>query len=181
MKLILTLAFTYFFSTGNAQTPLIAHKSHAGTSNSYAIASNSNFGAIKVDFDREPEQMKPYKTEKFKPLNDSVMIVEVTDFEQKLIQIDTVPNQQRYSPVHFEYMYRDSILKKEKQYREKEYQLKMEQEEELKKQQNQPVQESAPIKKKKKSYLLFLFGITGGGMLLMKLFSKSKTIQQSIA
>ncbi|WP_341904483.1 hypothetical protein [Fluviicola taffensis] len=181
MKFILTLAFAYFFSTGNAQTPLIAHKSHAGTSNSYLIASSSNFGAIEMKFDPQSQPPQLYKSEKFKPLNDSVMIVEVTDFEQKVIQIDTIPNQHRYSLVQFQYKYQDSIQKSEQQYREKEYQLKMEQEEELKKQQNQPVQESAPIKKKKKSYLLFLFGITGGGMLLMKLFSKSKPIQQSIA
>jgi hypothetical protein len=43
----------------------------------------------------------------------------------------------------------------------------------------EPMHEENTPKKKKKSYLLFLFGITGGGMLLMQLFRSSK-FQRSI-
>jgi hypothetical protein len=182
MKLILTLAFGSCFLLGNTQTPLIAHKSHAGSSNSYSIASSSNFGRIEIPENFQPQI--PPTTEKFKQLNDSVMIVEVTDIEQNIIQIDTLPNQNRYSIVLFEYKYRDSIKKLE--YQEKEYQLKIEEEAAAAEKKRQlesqkQINEPAPVKKKKKSFLLFLFGITGGGMLLMKLFGRSRSIKPSIA
>lgn len=179
MKLILTLAFAASISIGNAQTPLISHKSHAGSSNSYLIAS-SNFGQIKMEFNLE--NPKPYKAENFKPLNDSVVILEVTDIEQKVIKVDTLANQNKYSLLIFEFKYKDSIRKKQM---EEHYKHEIEQQELLEKQQlesqEQLNQESTPVKKKKKSYLLFLFGITGGGMLLMKLFGRSRITQQSIA
>ncbi|MNY31410.1 hypothetical protein D3C86_1655730 [compost metagenome] len=38
-------------------------------------------------------------------------------------------------------------------------------------------QPEAPAKKKKKSYLLFLFGITGGGLLMFRFFSRMFTPQ----
>ena len=182
MKLILTLLFTYFFLIGNAQTPLIAHKSHTGSSNSYTITSNSNFGAIRIDFDQPGQQLKPYQSEDFKPLNDSVMILKISDMNQNVIKIDTLPNKEKISSMVFEFRYKDSIRKKEI---EENYKQELEYEEELKQQQlesqKQLNQETAPVKKKKKSYLLFLFGITGGGMLLMRLFRKSETIKPSIA
>jgi hypothetical protein len=108
------------------------------------------------------------------------MILEVRDEYQKVIKIDILPNQNRYSPFVFEFKYKDSIQKKELQ----ELDLKVEQaKQQLKLEQIQSQPEATPIqsKKKKKSYLLFLFGITGGGMLLTKLFRKSKTSNPSIA
>jgi hypothetical protein len=182
MKPFILFAFILSLSAGNTQTPLISHKSHAGSSTSYLIASNSNFGAIKIDLHQPPESIKPYRSEKFKPLNDSVIILEIMDIDQNIIQIDTLPNEEKFSPIIFEFRYKDSIRKKEV---EENYKREMEQEEQLKKQQlesqQQIKQETTPAKKKKKSYLLFLFGITGGGMLMMKLFTRSKTVKPSIA
>jgi hypothetical protein len=182
MKPIILFAFILFLSAGNAQTPLISHKSHAGSSTSYFMASSSNFGAIKIDLHQPPESLKPYRSEKFKPLNDSVIILEVTDLDQNIIEIDTLLNKKKISPVVFELRYKDSIRKKEL---EENYKREMEQEEQLKKQQlesqQQINQETTPAKKKKRSYLLFLFGITGGGMLLMKLFARSKTVKPAIS
>lgn len=182
MKLIIILAFASSISFGNAQTPLIAHKSHAGSSASYLIASSSNFGAIRIDFDKQLEPSKPYRVENFKPLNDSVMIMEIIGQDQNIIEIDTLSNKKRLSTNIFHYLYLDSIRKKEV---EENYKREIEQEEQLKKQQlesqQQINQETVPAKKKKKSYLLFLFGITGGGMLLMRLFTRSKTTKPFIA
>lgn len=178
MKLILTLAFAYFFTSGIAQTPLIAHKSHSGSSVDFFIDPSGNFGNIEM-----PENFQlqiPITYKNFKPLNDSVMILEVTDEYEKVIKVDILPNQNRYSPFVFEFRYKDSIRKKELE----DLNLKIEQvEQELKPEQIQSQQEVNPIppKKKKKSYLLFLFGITGGGMLLIKLFGKSKVSHPSIA
>lgn len=182
MKLIIALTFASFIYLGNAQTPLIAHKSHAGSSTSYLIVSSSNFGLRRTDFDKQFEQSKPVRSEHFKLLNDSVIILETTDLNQNIIKTDTLKNQNRYAPIIFELKYKDSIQKKEI---EENYKREMEYEEELKQQQlesqKQLNQETTPAKKKKKSYILFLFGITGGGMLLMKLLGRSKTVKPSIA
>lgn len=177
MKLILTLAFASSIFIGNSQTPLIAHKSHSGTLSSYTLATSSNFGAIEMKFDPQSQPPQLYKSENFKALNDSVIVFQVLD-NQKVIRVDTLSNQNRYSTVLFEYQYKDSIRKKEQ---EEIYKLESQQRELLEKQQlesqKQIKEESTPVKKKKKSYLLFLFGITGGGMLLMRLFSRSKIIK----
>lgn len=188
MKLIITLALTSSISFGNAQTPLISHKSHAGTSGSYLIVSSSNFGVRRTDINKpierpDPimfEETKTRKVDNFKPLNDSIMILEVTDWNQNIIEIDTLPNKKRLSTNMFHYLYLDSIKKAkqlegyriEKQEQLEKHQLESEQ---------QLNQEATPAKKKKKSYLLYLFGITGGGMLLTKLFGRSKNTNPSIA
>lgn len=176
MKFILTLSFAYFLSIGNAQTPLIAHKSHSGLSVDFFIDPSSNFGNPPLD--RYPI-VKSIIQEKFKPLNDSVMIVERTDFDQNVLKIDTLPNKKRYSPIQFKIIYTDSVTRQERQKLHEE-ELKREQEiiQQEKEQQHFELQQEhlneTPKKKEKKSYLLFLFGITGGGMLMMKLFDRSK-------
>ncbi|MNJ85954.1 hypothetical protein D3C87_34360 [compost metagenome] len=177
MKGIITLAFAGFISLVNSQTPLISHKSHSGSLVTYFIDPLSNFGAIKLDFEMS-QPAKLYRNESFIPLNDSTMILEIRDLEQKVIQTDTLPNKERQAPYLFQSRYQDSIRKREQ---EEEYKLKIEKEEQLRKQElesQQQLIEPVPAKKKKKSYLLFLFGITGGGMLLMRLFRQSKSVQQ---
>ncbi len=180
MKFILTLFFAYSILFGNAQTPVISHKSHAGSSANYFIDPSSNFGQIRMDFDGPFQQPKLYKAENFKPLNDSVIILEITDIEQKVVSRDTFPNKEKYSPLVFQARYTDSIQRKEQ---EEIYKREMEQEELLKKQieSQQQLNEPTPVKKKKKSYLLFLFGITGGGFLLIKLVNRSENNKPSIA
>jgi hypothetical protein len=176
MKFILTLLFAYSLTPGMAQTPLIAHKSHAGTSISYFMDPSSNFGAIKIDL-----QPEPLINQTFHPINDSVIVREVLDYEGQIIQRDTLSNKEKYSPLIFQARYKDSIRKKEL---EENHKRELDQEEQLRKQQlesQEQLNEPVPTKKKKKSYLLFLFGITGGGMLLMRLFRGSKITKPSIA
>lgn len=187
MKFINTLLFAGFISLVNAQTPLIAHKSHAGTSASYFIDPSSNFGRRE---DPPPyfEQPKILINQKFTSINDSTILLELVDPEEKVLRTDTLPNKKKYSTVLFQYYYDDSIGKAERM-RIYEEEMKREQElikqkEDQKKQlelQQQQLNGQAPKKKEKKSYLLFLFGITGGGMLLLKVFSRSKVSKTSIA
>lgn len=80
-----------------AQTPLIAHKSHAGTSISYFMDPSSNFGAIKIDL-----QPEPLINQTFHPINDSVIVREVLDYEGQIIQRDTLSNKEKYSPLIFQ-------------------------------------------------------------------------------
>jgi hypothetical protein len=176
MNQILSSVFAVFVLSATAQTPLIAHKSHSGASISYFIDPFTNFGAIKIDL-----QPEPLINQTFKPINDSVIVREVLDYEGQIIQRDTLQNKQHRSPALFQVIYQDSIRKKAT---EENYKRELEQEEQFKKQQlesQEQLNEPAPAKKKKKSYLLFLFGITGGGMLLMKLFGRSKGIHPSIS
>ncbi len=187
MHRILTVIFAGAAFLAVTQTPLIAHKSHSGSSISYFIDPMSNFGAIKLDLNEPHRQSKPYKAENFRSLNDSTIILEVTDINQKVLKTDTLPNKKRYSPVQFKIIYTDSMTRQERQKLHEE-ELKREQEiiqQEKEQQKKLNLQQEhlneTPKKKEKKSYLLFLFGITGGGMLLLKIFSKSRISKTSIA
>jgi hypothetical protein len=166
---------------GNAQTPLIAHKSHTGTSNSYLIAANSNFGQIKVipeTLDQNTIQSKP--VELFIPLNDSTILKRTTSPRNATYnnpsntKTDTLPNKNHYTVFEFRQKYEDSINQLRLEKNKFQYET----------QDSKPTEsinpETTPVKKKKKSYLLFLFGITGGGMLLTKLFGKYNVSHPSI-
>lgn len=185
MKPIFTSICTAFVLSANAQTPLISHKSHSGNSADFLVTANSNFGQIRIDFDQKFKE--PVTQQNFTPLNDSVMIHEITDLNQQVVKTTFLPNKNHYSPVVFRMKYEDSIRKAEQQRNNP--QLQPAQQEQLQNKQPEPsIQnnqvielQQAPTKKKKKSYLLFLFGITGGGMLLTKLFSRKKSSQPTIA
>lgn len=175
MKHFFTLVCALSGFASIAQTPLISHKSHSGNASSFLIAANSNFGQIRIDLESHLKD-HPFTYQNFKPLNDSVILHEISDLNQQVIKVDTLPNKNRYSSMIFQMKYQDSIKKTTIQ----EETVQPEQKET----QVQPVQtelNQTPVKKKKKSYLLFLFGITGGGMLLMKLFGRSQNTNQSIA
>ncbi|WP_343632509.1 hypothetical protein [Fluviicola sp.] len=178
MNQIITIIFAGFTILATAQTHLIAHKSHSGSSAGFFIDPNSNFGE-RIDFNIDTASF--YKTKNFIPLNDTLMILRKTDYRKNTIQTDTLLNNQKLSPLAFELRYMDSIRKKEL---EAEYKRQLEEQEQVQKQQlesRQKLNETTPTKKKKKSYLLFLFGITGGGMLLLRLFRKSTDPKTSIA
>lgn len=174
MKFFNILAFVITAFTTNAQTPLIYHKSHAGAPVSYFMDPSSNYGAIKMNPSLETweENSIPKITEVFIPLNDSVILKRTSSgrsINAVEIKTDTLANKNRYSVFEFQHKYNDSIRQNN-----------------LKKWSFQYATQSlntpaTPAKKKKKSYLLFLFGITGGGMLILKVFSQSKTINPSIA
>ncbi|WP_300666475.1 hypothetical protein [Fluviicola sp.] len=175
MKHFFTLVCALSGFASIAQTPLISHKSHSGNAASFLIAANSNFGRINIDLEQKLTQ-NPVTQQNFIPLNDTIMLHEISDLNQNVIQVDTLPNKNRYSTMIFQMKYQDSIQK-----------TTIQQETIQPEQQETPIQpvqtelNQTPVKKKKKSYLLFLFGITGGGMLLMKLFGRSQNINQSIA
>lgn len=186
MNQIITTFFAGFALLANAQTPLIAHKSHAGTSASFFIDPSSNFGR-REDIDIQFEQPKIFINQKFTSLNDSTILLELLNPEQKVLLTDTLPNRKKYSTALFEYYYRDSVQKvermriyEEEMNQQQEQRLHKEQQKKQLELQQQQLNEPAPKKKEKKSYLLFLFGITGGGMLLMRLLQQSKS-QRSIA
>lgn len=174
MKHFFTLVCALSGFASIAQTPFISHKSHSGSAATFLIAANSNFGQIRIDVESQFKQ--PITYQNFKPLNDTVILHEISDLNQTVIKVDTLPNKNRYSSLIFQMKYQDSIQKTSTQ---KEI-IQPEQKET----QAQPVQtelNQTPPKKKKKSYLLFLFGITGGGMLLMKLFGRAQNTNRSIA
>jgi hypothetical protein len=180
MKYFFFLFVSLCSFAANAQTPLISHKSHSGASHAYLIASSSNFGAIHLGKPND-EKISDYARERrevFVPLNDSVVIKRtfVPDPEGIVFESDTLPNKNKYAVPVFRQKYQDSI----RQIRQEEGKfLYKEQQPDKQMQNTEPV--VVPAKKKKKSYLLFLFGITGGGMMLIKLFSKSGNTTPSIA
>ena len=190
MKFFNILAFAFSVSLANAQTPLIAHKSHSGNAASFFTDPSSNFGAIRIDIEKYQVEPVINTTERFTPLNDSTIIREVTTYNQHVILVDTLPNKEKYSATLFQYKYQDSIRKEEMRIQrekledENEY-IKREDEKqkllEWEQQQQQLKHQDEPKPRKKKSYLLFLFGVTGGGMLFMRLFRSSKSIQRSIS
>ncbi|TSJ48080.1 hypothetical protein [Fluviicola chungangensis] len=173
MYQVLTAIFAGSALLTTAQTPLIFHKSHAGTAINYVVNPMSNFGAIKTDFDRPAPELKSYPAKHFRSMNDSAIILEVTDFNQKIIETDTLSNKQRYSETVFRARYLDSI-QKEEQMQHYQEELKQAEESQMQLELKQKQLDTPKKKKEKKSYLLFLFGITGGGMLILKVFGQSK-------
>lgn len=146
----LTLYVVALFATSSlAQTPIIAHKSHAGSASNFFIEPSSNFGAI-----MEPHELRIRQKEvelKQNPVyidtlqvNDSVRYINYRNNNQEIIQreVQSVPMV-------------------------------------AKKQTSQPVKsavESKQIQRKskpKRSYLLFLFSITFGGLFATRLFIKN--------
>ena len=151
MKGISTLVFAGFMSLANTQTPLISHKSHSGASAAYFIDPLSNFGRmIEHPYPIQPVKTLP-DTKNFTPLNDSTILLEVINLERKVIETDTLPNKNQYSPVLFKFRYEDSIRKQEL---EEKHKRELEKEEQLQKQElelQQQLNEPAPAKKKKKA------------------------------
>jgi hypothetical protein len=156
------LCLTTFVS--QSQTAIIAHKSHSGTTADFFIDPAGNFG------EPGPQLIQVVR------LNDSTYVHVMSEFSG-FIYHDTI----RYNSQTEKYP--DSLYEREKDYIELinfknspdslKVKTPTQRHQEL---QIEPQQEATP-KKKKKSYLLFLFGITGGGMLLMRLFSRILTPQ----
>ena len=147
---IATTAFNTY-----AQTHLIAHKSHSGSAVTYLIDPSGNFG--EVNFPPPP----PAPIENFIPLNDSTVVLEVTDQNQRVIKKEVLPNKERYPIALFEVKYRDSIRRQELE----KQRLEMEQEQKIQQHQNLENQSAQKRKsKKKKNDLLLLSLLVGGGL-----------------
>ena len=156
MKKIFYLIVAAATFNAYSQTPLIAHKSHSGTAVTYFIDPSSNFGQVYIP-ERAPEPI-----ENFIPLNDSTVVLEVTDQNQRVIKKEVLPNKGRYSMETFEAMYKDSIRKQELE----KQRLEMEQEEKIRQQsspENQLEQQQQKSGKKKSTLLLLSF-LVGGGL-----------------
>lgn len=167
--LLFFACFSAFLSS--AQTAIIAHKSHSGTASDFFIDPSSNFGIP------SPRLIQVIR------LNDSTSI-EVYDNYQGYYEYDTVYKNTTYANYNLDL---DSITKspyhrnveyinfkkspkslKQKPPGDRNLQYNEIQPDHL---QIDQKQENTP-RKKKKSYLLFLFGITGGGLLAIRILSR---------
>ncbi len=175
MKSFLLFFVCFTGSLLQAQTAIIAHKSHAGTASDFFIDPSTNFGIP------SPRLVQVIR------LNDSTSI-EVYDNYQGYYEYDTVYKNPTYanydldldsitkSPFHrnVEYI---NFKKSPKSLKPKSPGFDTEKLNELApKTSIEQKQEPVP-RKKKKSYLLFLFGITGGGLLAIRILSRIFTPQ----
>ena len=185
MKGILTLVFASACYLVHAQTAIIYHKSHSGVAASFFTDPNTNFG------EPGPQLIQIVR------LNDSTYIQVYSEFSGMIYQ-DTVHKNRSFSSYNpqVDSIYQQAYYKDYIEYinlkngadpkRVKEPSLQLQKMIEApqttpEKQEIQPVSKDKASKKKKKSYLLFLFGITGGGMFLIRLFRRSASLQSSIA
>jgi hypothetical protein len=166
-----------------AQTAIIAHKSHSGSSIDFFIDPSSNFGdpyPILVQVIRLNDTVSVEVSESFNGFYFYDTIYKSPIYSKYDLNIDSM-NQNHYwqkvEYIHFKNS--PDSLKAKKPINQIQLFENSEKVPEIAPT-NQPVQENNP-KKKKKSYLLFLFGITGGGMLLMKLFRKPQITKQLIS
>ncbi len=149
-----------------AQTAIIAHKSHSGIASTFVIDPSGNFG-------NPPPRLKQVVR-----LNDTVSIEIYDDFgyyyydtvyrnpqySNYNLNLDSINRQTRYFKVDY-INFKNSPDSIKQNLPGRALQSIENQESSPQNIQIEPVKENPP-KKKKKSYLLFLFGITGGGMLL---------------
>ncbi|WP_430406929.1 hypothetical protein [Fluviicola sp.] len=178
MKTAFLFFLCFIASLSQAQTAIIAHKSHSGTAADFFIDPNTNFG------------IPPPRLVQVIRLNDSSSI-EVYDNYHGYYQYDTVYRNLAYANYDLDI---DSITKSA-YHRNVEYlnfkkspkhvkpippgrknpQMNEIQSDQL---QIEPAPEPVP-KKKKRSALLFIFLITGGGLLLFRFSSRLFTPQTS--
>lgn len=172
MKIVFFISFTLSLGTIAAQTPLIAHKSHSGNAVNYFIDPNSNFGEIYMP----PEIYKEALTENFvhwELLDDSTIVKQVTDSNQRVISVDYITNKDKLSIDYFKYQFdrqqqhlRDSIW-----YIEYEKNMK-----ERKTNEQVVIVPTNPGKPSSPSFLLIFFAVSAVGMILMRLFSRPTTV-----
>ncbi len=160
MKTIFILCICLTASISQAQTAIIAHKSHSGAAESFFTDPSTNFG------DPGPQLIQIVR------LNDSTYVHVMAEFSG-FIYHDTM----RYKKQEAKIL--DSLYERDKDHIElinfkhspDSLKIKPPTQDRYHEMKIKPQQEVAP-RKKKKSYLLFLFGITGGGMLLMRFFGR---------
>lgn len=172
MKGIIILAFTRFIAFAQAQTPLIAHKSHSGSSADFFIDPSANFGIpsrklLQVVYVNDSTTVRVYT--RFGDEFEYDTIRTATNYS---LNIDSVKQHAPYlkKVEYVNFKHSSDTIKVKQSRREVQPQFEIQD-------QDQPEQQLQEPKKKKKSYLLFLFGITGGGMLLMRLFRQPKAVQ----
>lgn len=176
MKVLLITIVSFVCLISKAQTAIIAHKSHSGTAANFFIDPNSNFG------EPGPQLIQIVR------LDDSTYIQVFQEFSG-MIYHDTVRKNSPWSNYNpkVDSIYQQGYYKQHIKYinlknnadtghiQAPSLQLHKMIEKEIITPKNQTIQpthqENAP-KKKKRSYLLFLFGITGGGLLMFRIFNR---------
>lgn len=169
MRILLLVFVCAIASLSQAQTAIIAHKSHSGTAAEFFTDPSTNFG------EPGPQLIQIVR------LNDSTCIHVYSEWYSGFVYHDTVRDRTKYNLnidslketgqnnqveyVNFKHSPKSAKAKKpgDQQIQIEEAPIKQQQE--------------APHKKKKKSYLLFLFGITGGGLLIFRLVHRLFTPQ----
>jgi len=167
MKTLFLVIVCFFTTLSQAQTAIIAHKSHSGSTADFFIDPSTNFGIA------SPQLVQVIR------INDSTSI-EVYDTYRGYYEYDTVYKNPTYanynldldsiaqSPYHRKVEYlnfkKSSKSLKPKPPRNQIHQIEKIQPDKL---QEVPQQEATP-RKKKRSALLFIFLITGGGLILFR-------------
>lgn len=168
MKTSFVICFCLSASLSHAQTAIIAHKSHSGAASGFSIDAFGNFG------------IPSRRMVQVVYLNDSTTLNIYTRYGNEF-EADTV-----HSPIRYD-LNIDSVKKNQprlqnveyvnfkhspKSVKQKQPGFDTEKRNELAPQQLfEPQPEAAP-KKKKRSYLLFLFGITGGGLIITGMLNR---------
>jgi hypothetical protein len=167
MKFQILFFICFVTSFAEAQTAIIAHKSHSGSSSDFFIDPNTNFG------EPGPQLIQVVR------LNDSTYVNVYSEFSG-FIYHDTVRNKIDYNlnidslkqPGYYNRIEYINFKNSPKDIKPKTPGYRIQ---EMKSQEiipdEAPIDQPAP-KKKKKSFLLFLFGITGGGLLLFRFVSR---------
>lgn len=174
MHRILTVIFAGSALLATAQTPLIAHKSHSGAAADFFIDPNTNFGdpgpqLIQIVRLNDSTYIEVYNS--FSGMTYHDTIYKSSPFKHYQKNVDSIYQLESYQ--HVEYINlqnkADSTKVKAPSFR---FQKLIETPKtNPEKSISEPVQEPAP-KRKKRSYLLFLFGITGGGLLMLRLLNR---------
>lgn len=168
MRIVFLLFVCSMTFVSQAQTAIIAHKSHSGTGLDFFTDPSANFGIpsrklLQIVYLDDSTTVRVYSR-----FGDDFEYDTVRTATSYFLNIDSVKQQTPYlnkvEYVNFKHSDRSSKIKQPKTEVRPDPEIR---------DNNQPEQrQEEPQKKKKKSYLLFLFGITGGGMLLMRLFRR---------
>ena len=175
MKTLFILCICLTTSISQAQTAIIAHKSHSGTAINFFTDPNTNFGEpgpqlIQIVRLNDSTYIEVYHSFSGMTYHDTIRKHrKISTYRE---DVDSIYQQEYYN--HVEYINlkntADTGLVKAPSLQLQQMMIKNTesgpQESDYK-----PVQEPNP-KKKKKSYLLFLFGITGGGLLMLRLLNR---------
>lgn len=156
MKTIL-LPVVLITSVTIGQTPIISHKSHSGTSASFFIDPNSNFGQIREDWNHQP--VTPFK----------VREIEVKSLPEQTIFIDTFKVNDSLQLIN--YRNKNQQIMRQDTLKEVVPVVTPQNPTPGRKQKSSVPPFSEKRYERKHSFWLFLFGITFGGLAIIRLFT----------
>lgn len=169
MNHFFTLACLVLSLAVNAQTPIISHKSHSGSSMDYFIDPSANFGIP------SPKLIQVIR------VNDSVCVNVYSEYGGTIfhdtlytrtsydLNIDSVQTQSYRKNVEYVNFKHSPKNAKPKLPGNQQMQSEQMYSDEL---QPEPQQEAPAKKKKKRSALLFIFLATGGGLITFRFFNR---------